>query len=255
MITPYLSNIKIIKEILSDYEKVNYKLEYLKDKAIKKFKKEGKRENYYYEEYIHQTTRNKYVVGWMVDHNNFDNPDSITFCTVSLEKENAVLVVSKCPSKPKGFDHMIEVPALSTYSKHFWLRYRERELNNSDIPFYQMVAKFLIRNRRSIFSIQLNQDILKLYEKYGEYSGNAMVVNEGLCPIESAAEGDMSTLCTKDNNVCIFTKYKTILTYKMLHPNQQTALKKAINEHIKKANKDIADNNKYVDEHLGYTLA
>lgn len=249
MIVSSMSNYEIFSEIWSDYDKVGIRLNSIKDKAIKKFKKEGKRQNFFLEEYIHQATRNKYVVGYCVTLNNFGEPKKVCFCVVEDGGQKYVISLSHSPVKPKGMDHLVLAKGISIYWPHFWQRYRERENIGNDKSFYELVALFMDINSRnnSTFPIELKEEISRHYKKYGDYSGYAMVCDQGLCMMDAGWEGDISTVAAPDNKVVNRVVFKTYLSYRMLQPNQQTALKEEIRKQLEKGNRDIMQHNAYVD--------
>ncbi len=160
-----------------------------------------------------------------------------------------MLSLSHAPVKPKGMDHLVNTKGLSIYIPHFWQRYREREYQGSDYTFYELVALFFEINRRNNtkFFIKLNEEILRFFKNYGEHSDYAMVCDQGLCLMDSGWEGDISTVAQSGNKVVGVTVFKTYLSYRMLQPNQQKALKEEIKKQLEKSNKDIADHNAYVD--------
>ncbi len=249
MIVPTMTNFEICSEILNDFDKVGIRLDSLKEKAIRKFRKEFKRENFFWEEYVHQSTKNKYVVGWYVTHNNFDKPEKICFCVVENMGKKWVYTVHYSPVESKDKEYMANVMGISTYLPHFWQRYRERENISLDKSFYEMVTLHFDINHKNfkMFPIQLNEDILRHYKEYGDYSGWAMVGRQGICLMDSGWEGDQSTLGQPDSNLVFCTVFKTYLSYRMLTTAQQVALNESIEKQLEINNMKIAEHNSYVD--------
>ena len=192
MILPSMTSKEIYDNILVDLEKINIRIEYLYPKAIKEFRKERKFPAWKWYEYIIPTTNNNYIIFFYAESRVFIEKPKADFYLLVFDG-NKRFVIKACAG---GYSHteggpLIAIRQIHAITSHFIERYNERVIKDKSLNANDVVCRYFSRNTISI-PIQMNEEINKKLEKYGDAAKYGYRVRDGFCFVQSALEGVVS---------------------------------------------------------------
>ena len=188
MIVPTMRFYEMYEELAADLHKIEYKHQQLMPKAVKKFRKTLRFPAWELFEYTNPTRHNSYILFFYVENRQaVENPEFDYFSIVNVESKRFVLKWGCSPYKHTESDSMVWTRRIDAYSTHFFARYRERVLKNTELWFNEVICRYLTRNKIALL-IELNENIKKGYQKYGGAAHHAMKVSDGLCFIRTTIE-------------------------------------------------------------------
>ena len=123
----------------------------------------------------------------------------------------------------------MRLPIVTAYSSHFFQRYNERFLHQTDLTPNEIAGWFFVRNPYPIL-ISLNEEINKNFNKYGDYNGYGAHVQDGFCFTRTACSGK-ETKNDKDEHHKInvlFVLYTTFINEHDMNVNQRTAIRREL---------------------------
>ena len=239
MIVPTMSKLAICDALFSDLPKLKIKAGTLASNLAKQCKKERKFPVYKWEEYIHQQSRNRYLICLCIPSLNLiDKPEINYVCIVEEDKDLAFLNWGCWAFKKTGSIESIATRYLGIYTVHFFQRYRERYWKEPQMSQSEAICRFFTRNKQ-IVPLEMNEDIQQNYKDYGEYGGYGIQVHDGTCLIQSWNEGDPESV-GKDN--CDFISvviYRTFVNNGMMSDTQNNAIKEEGNRYLSELYKDL----------------
>lgn len=227
MITRGMSSKQKYDHLSEDLNKLRYRMDYYRPKAIKEIKKTNSFPALKSYDYIVRESNNKYVIVYYVDcPYNIEKPKELFFLDYCDDRDHYVVRWFPFPYKPLDRP-MIAVRTLHVYDSHFLKRYNERFLKNDSLLANQVASIFLSRND-IIMPITMTEEIYRNIGKYGEFGKLGYRVNDGMCLAKTVMEGNESedgdTKKQKLEAVCIM--YKTFLSETILKDNQNYAIMK-----------------------------
>ena len=239
MIVTSMSNLEIYNALSADLPKLKIRAQALLPKMVKQFKRDRRFPSWKWAEYIHQGSRNRYLITFFAPSAaQADKPiiDSIAFL-----EDNAQKIVIKWgvwPYRKYGSLDGIGVRAIYYYSSHFFSRYRERVWGNENIPYEELLCRYFSRNKNHI-PIEMNEEINRNYEKYGDDASMLFQQPEGICGISHWFEGDELSIGTDKCDVIAVVYYRTIMTSSMFKEHQKKAIGKGANEYLREFHKRL----------------
>lgn len=219
--------------LAADWKKVEYRKEYFKPKAIKELRKATKFPAWKWYEYETPQTRNKYVIFYYAENQNFiENPLTNSFVDIFFDKQRFVVKWGTSPYKHTPESPIKPLRILNVYSSHFLSRYNERFLKDDTLSSNDVACHYLSRNDISM-PIEITEEINSNIDQYGEGGKEGFVVKDGLCFAQTGFEGLQSNDGNRNNDI-IDAKiiiYTTFIPKSMMTEGQRSAVEK---EHIEK---------------------
>lgn len=188
MLIPSMTFYEMYEELTADRAKIEYKRQQLTPRAIKSLRKASRFPAWELFEYTIPDRHNSYVMYfYTADRQAAENPVFDYFSIVNVGNRRFVLKWGCSPYKHNGSDSMVWTRRIDAYSTHFFTRYRERKLKTAELGINEVVCRYFTSNE-ACFPIEINENINRNYEKYGETAHYAMKVHDGLCFIRTAVE-------------------------------------------------------------------
>ena len=233
MIVPSMSHLEICDALFADKPKLDLKREQLRPRVVKFFKKENHFPAWHYEEYVHQASRNRYLIWfYAVSRQNADNPDTGFIAFLESEGEKVVIRWGTWGYRLPKTTEYIATRTIAFYSHHFFDRYRERIWPDANISFYELLCRYFSRNQRTI-PVKMNEDIKHGYQEHGEDALYSFKVTDGICYIRSWNEGDITTVGSRQSNFISVVAYITFVDRDTMTDGQNAAIKEAEQEYLK----------------------
>lgn len=214
MITDLETYKEVYDNIVADHEKLRYRIDYYKPKAIKELRNTKTFPAWKWYEYECPKSRNKYIIYYYADNKkSIDNPRPGCFLTINIGKGEFIIkwLIS-------GYKHSNETPTkavrlIHVYSKHFLLRYAERCLKNCTLGVIDSACRFLTRNYL-FMPLEITEGINRNVAKYGEGGKRGFRVQDGMCFAQSWLEGQFYNDGDKSKDkvdaiVYVFTTFVT----------------------------------------------
>ncbi len=239
MIVPSLSNLEICDALFADKPKLEIRAKMLISKNAKKLKKDNKFPAWKWDEYTHQESHNRYLISFYAPTREYaDSPiiDYIAF----MEKDHQRIVVQwGCWAYRKhGTLESIATRYIGYYSMHFFKRYRERYWKETKISYNELICRYFSKNKTTI-PIELNKDIQRNYEEYGELAKYAFQIPDGTCFIRYWDEGDERSIGQKECNFISVVLYYTFVNVGMMSETQKKAIVKEGNRYLRNYYKSL----------------
>lgn len=235
MIVPSMTNLEIYNELAADLPKLKIRANTLMTKVVKEFRKICRFPAWQCYEYIHQESRNKYIISFCAaSARQVENP-SVDYMGVVSDSDGRVIIkwgTWLFQKEKDGFVEFIGVRFISYYCGHFFSRYRERVWPNVKMSPNELICRYFTLNKRPT-PIRLNKDIMERFQEYGEYSKIAMRVTDGICFTVQGCEGDESTVGDRDCNYIYCVWYNTIVSKSLLSERQINAIVEEEKEFIR----------------------
>ena len=239
MIVPSMSNLEICNALFADRPKLEMRVETLKPRIAKQFKKEGKFPAWKWDEYTHQKSHNRYLISFYAPTPAYAGNPKVNYVAFMEEDHQRIVIQWGCWGYQKpGCHEKIATRYIGYFSGHFFSRYRERLWKNVNISFNELVSRYFSRNIITI-PLELNEDIQRNYKKYGELAKYAFKVQEGTCFIRHWDEGDETTVDQKDSDFVSVVLYLTFVNDGMMSDTQSQAINKEENKYIQSLFKEV----------------
>lgn len=224
MIVTSMSPLEMCRALNADLPKLIIKASSFIPKISKQIKKEGKYPAWKWVEYTHQESRNKYLISFHAPTpSNADRPLIQYIAFLDDDKERVVIRWGSWLYQKNGSQDALKMNSISFYCSHFFIRYRERVWGDSDIPYNELLCRYFSRNQQSI-PLEMNDDIKRDYQKYGDLANISFQQRDGLCFIRHWCEGDELSIGQKDSDAIAVVLYYTIITNSMLSDIQKKAI-------------------------------
>ena len=228
MIIPTMKYKEMYDHLAGDHEKVEYRKKYYLPKAIKEFRKTRSFPAWQLWEYTVPETKNKYVIYYYADsYNCIENPITGSFAEMRDGDERFIIKwlaggYKHTPNSPINL-----VRQIHAYGSHFFVRYKERILNNMNYSSNEVACIYFSCNDK-VMPIEVNEEVNKNIEKYGEGGKVGFIVRDGICFTQNRLEGKFESEERSDNDIvdAILIQFKTFVSNKMLYENQSFAINK-----------------------------
>ncbi len=239
MLIPSMTFYEMYEELIADRAKLEYKRQQLTPKAIKSLRKANSFPAWEWFEYTIPSRHNSYILFfYAANRQAAENPIFDNFSIVNVDSRRFVLKWGCSPYKHTESDTMVWTRRIDAYSTHFFTRYRERKLNNTEISINETACRYFTRNEIA-FPIELNEDIKRNYQKYGEAAQRAMKVHDGLCFVRSGVEIHTDPETKKEIADALGFVYVTFVDDNTLTPSQNEATFKEGLRYSQKLFKDL----------------
>lgn len=224
---------ELFDHLFKDLDKIQYRINYYRPKAIKEFKKTIAFPAWIMYDYTIPNNNNNYVIFYYAkSRDEILNPEASYFCTTF--NNNQRLIIRTIVG---GYKHTPNTPTkairtIHIFTSHFLQRYRERFLKDSKLTSNETACRFFSRNLY-LMPIDINEEINKHISKYGEGANKGYRVNDGICFTRSFLEGEFygDDLQDKDRVDALVAVFTTFMVESDMHENQRSAIFK---EHWKK---------------------
>lgn len=223
MLIPSMTFYEMYEELTADRAKIEYKRQQLTPRAIKSLRKASRFPAWEWFEYTIPSRHNSYILFFYAANKQAaENPIFDNFSIVNVDSRRFVLKWGCSPYKHVGADSMDWIRRIDAYSTHFFSRYRERKWKNAEININEAICRYFTRNEIAL-PIELNEDIKRNYQEYGEAAQRAMKVHDGLCLVRSGAEVHIDPDTKKEIADALGFIYVTFLDDNTLTPSQNEA--------------------------------
>lgn len=217
-----------------DFEKIKIKKECLLPKTIREFKKERRFPAWKWYEYTVPATNNKYIIFFYVDNRfSVEKPKVEHFC---VTYDNYKRYIIRCGVRgfvPEGGNLML-LRELQVYTSHFFDRYKERwmdkELRFKDMSLNvnDVACVYFSRNNAHAMPVEMNDEINKHLEKYGEGARYGYRVRDGFCFTMTDMQSKNGN--SKNEPIAQWVIYKTFMNESDLADTQLSAIDKSYYE-------------------------
>lgn len=254
MIVPSMSYVDIYRELDQDLRKVEIWANKLLPSVVKELKKRNRTIDWQYREYVHQESRNKYLISYFVENKNAYERPKIKIYGVVEDNGKRLIVQWGWVQWESVF-----VRNISFYSGHFFKRYRERLWPECTKPMNEQICRYFTRNDnilnhnlnlnlnfKGLVFIKLNEDIKRDYGKYGDNAGLGLMVKDGLCFVRVGQEGDEDLAFDKDCKFVTIVMYDTIVNKSTLTEGQKLAIKKELESNMEAMYASIKEKLQYL---------
>ena len=243
MITSSMTWKEMYAHLAKDIRKVKYKIDYYFPKAIKDFRKTRTFPACKYYDYTVPETGNKYIIYYYLKTaNDIEKPLKDFFIDIFDEGQRFII---KCG--PSGYKHTPEsslkaIRLFQVYTSHFLHRYNERFLKNEKLTSTEIACHYFARNQLAT-PIEINEDVNRNFEKYGDGGRKAFVVHDGLCFTQVGLQGEFygRESCVKDKVDAMTVLFKTFISEHEMSDGQQYAIYRKYFESSRQAFKDCMD--------------
>lgn len=191
MILPTMTFKEMYDHLADDLEKIKFRKNTLRSKAIREFRKQCIFPAWKWYDYTIPATNNKYVIFFYAEsRKDISSPKEDYYCI--YYNDNKRFILQWCAS---CYKHTEDSPIqllrqIHAYTCHFFERYNERiwkkqapGLSNTEI-----ICRYLSRNKESM-PIRMNARINKRIKEYGDEAKYGYRVKDGFCFAKSWIEG------------------------------------------------------------------
>lgn len=229
MFLPSMTYKEMYDNLAKDFEKVKIKQEYLLPKAIREFKKEMKFPAWKWYEYTIPSTGNTYIIFFYAETKyDVENPKVDSFCIVFDDSNRRY--VFKCNVAhwvSDGRESSI-IREIRVYTSHFFDRYKERWFKDTSLTSNETACRYFSRNEEGRMPIEMNEDINRHLEKYGEGARYSCRVRDGVCFVMT----DQQLVKSEDGDrpIAQFVFYRTFISRSEMAESQLKAIDKSYYE-------------------------
>lgn len=201
MLVPSMTYKEMYDNLAMDYEKIEIKINQLKSKAIKRFRKVHIFPAVEMFTYRIPSSNNLYNIFFYVGSSNcIDNPIADFYCIFPIEKKKFYVRWIAGGYRHTPASNIELVRQLHVYTHHFFTRYNERIVKDSDMAIDIIACLYFGRNREMI-PIKVNEVINRNYDKYGCSGRQAFRVKDGFCFTRATVEGSKDEEDTNNDRV------------------------------------------------------
>lgn len=216
--------------LCSDKKKLEYKKEYYLPKAIKEFRKACQFPCWKWYEYKIPSSNNKYIIFYYAENPNcIDNPKVDLFADVFFERQRFVVKWGGGGYKHTENSPIKLIRQIHAYTSHFLHRYNERVLKDNTLSSNDVACRYFSRNTFEM-PIEIDEDINKHIEEYGEHARQGFLVQDGVCFTQAGLEGNFHGNERQDNDRvdAMLVVYTTFVSkYQITNDQNLAVLKKS----------------------------
>jgi len=196
MILPSMSWKEMFDAIGADVPKVNIRVDKIRPKAIKFFRKSTSFPVWYIDEYKIPATNNLHVIFFYAGNiREIEKPRYQSFCIVFSGNQRYVIRGARMGYKHTPNSDIYMLPQIHAYTSHFLQRYNERFLHNFNrelLSTNEIAGLFFVRNSGTCIPININEEVNRNYKKHGGHNDKGMRVKDGFCFTQTAIDGEES---------------------------------------------------------------
>ena len=214
--------------LVADAQKVRIRINKIKPKAVKFFKKSSSFPTWYVDEYKIPATNNQYINFFYAGNvGDIEKPHYSSFCFLFNGKQRFVI-----RGMQMGYQHTpkcetIMLPQIHAYTSHFFQRYNERFLHKDKLTPNEIAGLFFVRNPLPM-PIMLNEDVNRNFKEHGEHNDRGMRVHDGFCFTQTAIDGEESKdgISEHDRVDSMLILYTTFMNESDMSDTQRNAINK-----------------------------
>lgn len=226
MIVPTMSNREVFDALSADKEKLEIKSRMLVSGIAKQFKKENKYPAWKCTEFTHKESQNRYLISfYAATPNDASKPDITYLAFMECGGEKVVIQWGCWLYRKTGSLIATATRYIGYYSAHFFKRYRERIWPDAKLSHNELLCRFFSRNPITV-PLELNKDIQRRYEKYGEYANYAFQIHDGTCFMKGWNEGNELSIGEPECDFISVIMYFTFVNGGMMAESQKEAINK-----------------------------
>ena len=232
---------EIYDNLIKDKKKVDIKKEYLLPKAIKALRKAKKYPAYVYFDYKIPATNNHYLIFFYAENIHFvEKPQIDSCCMIFHNNTRYILKWMAGAYKHTSNSDIILLRQIHVYTNHFFQRYNERFLKKDNIGSNDIICQFFARNKE-FAPIEINNEINKNIEKYGEGGKYGFRIRDGFCFTKIDLQGEFDPKGNRDNDEidAMLILYTTYMPEFQMDSTQQSAINEVHNKLFEKFTKEI----------------
>ena len=228
MLLPSMTFKEMYDCLAADFDKVKFKKEQLLPRAIREFKKEMKFPAWKWYEYT-APSKNKYIIFFYAETRyDVENPKIDSFCIVFDDSNRRY--VFKC-----NVGHLVSddressiIREIRVYTSHFFDRYKERWFKDTSLGSNETACRYFSRNEEGRMPIEMNEDINRHLERYGEGARYSCRVRDGVCFVMTDQQLVKSE--AGDRPIAQLVIYKTFISRSEMAESQLEAIDKSYYE-------------------------
>lgn len=248
MLTFSMTIKEMYDHLCKDKEKIEYRENYFRPKAIKEFRKARKFPAWVCYDYKVPKTGNRYVIFYYAANQTcIEKPTPGLFAVIY--SDNVRFVVKWVAG---GYKHTpnskIElVRQLHVFESHFFQRYNQRVLKDETLTSNDIACLYFSRNPiEKIMPIEINEEINRNIKKYGEGGDRGYKVKDGVCFTRMNMEGVFHGTEPHEDDIvdAMIILYKTFVSESMMHEGQIVAVEKEYKEKEERAYEEILKESK-----------
>lgn len=243
MIVPSMTYFEMFEHLNADYSKIKVKYLQLEYKAVKELKKSKKFPAFTLFEYTIPATKNSYVVYFYANTQTELERPKVDCYSVVYDSNSRFVVKWGCsPYRHNREDEdFVQTRMIKAYSSLFFHRYKERVLRGlKSISIDEVACRYFIENPVE-FPIELDDEIIKNYKKYGDFAKYGIFVNDGICLIRQGIEVHQNPDTNLEIADAIGRVYVTFIDKDTLKPSQKEAIMKEYIRYSGMLMRDISD--------------
>ena len=168
MIVANMNLHEVYDTLMGEMQKLDWKREALRSKAIREMNKQMRFQNYVMYDYKIPSSNNQYIIYFYREHP--FGPVLSDYLCVLFDGAKRFII------KWTGW----RSPAIHVITSHFLQRYKERFLKQPEMTANEVAVRFLSRNFK-MKPMAVDERINKHIEKYGEFAGEGFLVPDGFC--------------------------------------------------------------------------
>lgn len=223
MILLSMSVKQIYDQLVEDEPKIQIRIDKVRPKAIKEFKKARSFPTWYIDKYIIPASGNEHIIFYYAGGlSEIEHPRCQYFCVVYEGKQRYTIKMLRMAYKKTPDSDVVMLPQIHSYTHHFLQRYSERFLHNNKLCINEIAGLFFIRNPKP-FPMKLNDRINKNFKDYGEYNDLGVLVNDGFCFVRTGIQSNNSRE-EEDNSEVMLMVYATYLNILDMNESQRIAI-------------------------------
>lgn len=229
---------EIHDQLVADNPKIQIRIDKIRPKAIKEFKKARTFPVWYIDKYKIPASGNEHIIFYYANSvAEIERPHYQSFCVVFEDNKRFVIRGLSMLYKKTPDSDAVMLPQIHSYSSHFFQRYNERFLHNEEMSANEIAGLFFIRNPMP-FPIKMNEGINRNSKDYGEFNGFGVRVNDGFCFVRTGIQS-VDTDNGKKEAEGMLMIYTTFVNTLDMSDSQREAI-----------NEEIIATLKYCDENL-----
>lgn len=231
MLLPSMTYKEMYDHLAADFEKVKIKKEYLLSKAVREFKKERRFPVWKCYEYTIPSTNNKYIIFFYAENRYCIEKPKVDYFCVAYDNCNRYVIKVGCRLFIPDGGELMPLREIQVYTGHFFERYKERWLNKE--PRYKDILLnandisciYLSRNKDNAMPIEMNDEINKRIDKYGEGAKYGYRVRDGFCFTLTDGQ-QVKGEDSKERPIARYVVYKTFMNESDMANTQLSAIDK-----------------------------
>lgn len=248
MLTSSMTIKEMYDHLCKDKEKIEYRENYFRPKAIKEFRKARKFPAWVCYDYEVPKTSNRYVIFfYAANQSNIEKPRTDLFAVTYSDNVRFVIKWVAGGYKHTPNSKITFVRQLHVFESHFFQRYNQRVLKGESLTSKDIACLYFSRNPiEEMMPIEINEEINRNIKKYGEEGYRGYKVRDGVCFTRMKMEGVFHGTEPHEDDIidAMIILYKTFVPESIMHEGQIVAVEKEYKEKEERAYEEILKESK-----------